>query len=142
MHYWNTTGVFCDRDFKQVLIAKLFYQFTGVREHVIEVNRLEFGDVGMHATFPWLVDLRSSFLARQSNVFIDKGTLQRIHIQDEFDQLGQGGYWLQHEIFIPDDMDRSVGFQPKLVEIFPYTYLLLNELGPVLWEPLEISVIY
>ena len=85
MHYWNATGVFCDRDFKQVLVAKLFYQFTGVRQHVIEMYRLEFGDVGMNATFSWLVNLRSSLLASQSNVFIDKGALQRIYIQNEFD---------------------------------------------------------
>ena len=52
------------------------------------------------------------------------------NIHDEFKKRFQSWLRLLNDVLVANDMDWNLGIQPKVMEVFPDSNVLLNELGP------------
>ena len=61
-------------------------------------------------------------------------------VQNEFEEVAKGWFWVVDDIFVPDDVNWDLGFEPEIMKVFPNGDILLDEFRPELWELLEIIV--
>ena len=104
------------------------------------MHRLELGHVCIDAAFARFVDLRCRFLTGQLDVAFDSGSLERLDIQDELEDIPHRGRWIQHYVLVADNMYWDLRLEPKVVEVLPHGNLLLDEFGPLVRKLVKVEV--
>jgi hypothetical protein len=78
----------------------------------------------------WLVYLWSLFSRCKLDSFLDQGTLKSFYVQDELKELCERFLSILADVFVADDVDWDLSFQPEFVKVAPNSYFLFYEFVP------------
>lgn len=102
--------------------------------------RLELLHIVIDTPFSGLVNFWCLLLACNVDVLFYSRAINRSHVQNELHEFNQSGFRRQDDVFVTNDVDGDLCFEPEVVEVFPDGDLLLDEFGPVVWKFGEVCI--
>jgi hypothetical protein len=73
---------------------------------------------------------------------VNHGAFDIFDVKNELQQTFQDRMRVIDYILVADDVNWDFGVRPEFVEVIPYSYILLNKLGPQLRERKVVVIVY